>query len=35
MTWAQRLWSINSPSHDLMVTNPAESVALLEKVAKI
>lgn len=35
MTWAQRLWAIDSPSHDLMVTNPKESVDLLLRTAAI
>lgn len=32
-TWAQRLWAIDSPSHDLMVTDPQPSVEMLLKIA--
>jgi len=34
-TWAQRQWTIDSPSHDLMVTDSFQSVELLLKVAGI
>lgn len=34
-SWAPRLWAIDSPSHDLMVTDPQPSVEMLLKVASM
>jgi pimeloyl-ACP methyl ester carboxylesterase len=34
-SWAQRLWSIDSPSHDLMVTDPEPLTAMLLQIAAL
>ena len=34
-SWAQRLWSIDSPSHDLMVTDPKPLTEMLLKIAML
>jgi hypothetical protein len=34
-THAQRIWEIDSPSHDLMITDPVQVTEMLLKLASI